>query len=84
MSVYAMLKRLRVRLTEGGAGSEIVDVDSGRAIDGVRTIRIEASVGKATTVHVELIGVEVEGDITTLANTYITHRGSLPAPNPNE
>lgn len=69
-----MLKRLRVRITEAGIGSEIVDADAGTPIDGVRSIRIEAGVGRATTVHVELIGVEVVGDITTLADDYVKHR----------
>lgn len=62
-----MLRKLYIELARMGRGSRVYDVSpSGERtqIDGVRAIRISAGVHEATVVHLELIGVEVEGEIT--------------------
>lgn len=61
-----MIKRLKVILGEcaGVDGtSKIIDADTGEEIANVRSISIEAGIDKATVVRLELVGVEVEGEI---------------------
>lgn len=57
-----MLKRIRVDLKAANVrGSSVVDADTGVPVSNVRSITIDAGVGRATVVTLELIGVEVEG-----------------------
>ncbi len=81
------MNHLKVVLKPAGMqGVEIVDADTGLAIDNVRGIAIRAGVDEATRVTLELIGLEVEGDVTVLGDdvTRVSNRqesapGSSPA-----
>lgn len=66
------MKRIKVNLTEAGkpGRSSVVDADTGDTIENVRAITIRAAVGEPTKVTIELIGIEVEGDITTLDDAF--------------
>ena len=75
------MKRIKVVL-DGVAKPKrgsIVDAETGEAIENVRAITIRAAVGEPTRVTLELIGVEVEGDITTLDDEFVKTRYT-PAP----
>ena len=74
------MKRIKVMLSEtvGRPGrASVVDADTGKPIDNVRAITIRAAVGEATRVTLDLIGIEVEGDITTLDDEFVVHRHSV-------
>lgn len=70
------MKRIKVNLSEGGkvSRSTVVDADTGETIENVRAITIHAAVREPTRVTLELIGIEVEGDVTTLDDQFEVHR----------
>lgn len=70
------MKRIKVNLSEGGrlSRSTIVDAETGETIENVRSIAIHATVGELTRVTLELIDIEVSGDITTLDDQFEVHR----------
>lgn len=72
------MKRIKVNLLEGGKPNRnsVVDADTGETIENVRAITIRAEVGALTRVTLEMIGIEVEGDITTLDDEFVTTRAS--------
>ena len=62
-----MLKRLKIVLQAavGSDGaSKIIDADTGQEIENVRMIHITAGVNEVTVVTLELVGIEIEGDVT--------------------
>lgn len=72
------MKRIKVNLLKGGKPNPgaVVDAETGEAIENVRAITIRAEVGTPTRVTLELIGIEVEGDITTLDDEFVKTRAS--------
>ena len=70
------MKRIKVNLLEGGKPNRgaVVDADTGETVENVRAITIHAEVGKPTRVTLDLIGIEVTGDVTTLDDEFIVSR----------
>lgn len=56
--------RLRIKLgrTGNSEGNEIIDLDTGKSLP-VRSLKIESAVDDVTRVTLDLVGVEVEGDV---------------------
>jgi hypothetical protein len=70
------MRRFKVVLTEVVPDSrcKVIDSDTGEEIEHLRGITIKAAVNEPTVVTLELVGVEVEGDITTMHDAYVVHR----------
>lgn len=65
------MKHLKVQFGPTHIGCSIIDADTGERIENVRAITIRAEVDDVTRVTIELVGIEVEGEVTVLDDHFL-------------
>ncbi len=68
------MKRLRIKLGFSGKGGEVVDMDTGKVIEGVRGLSVTTRFDAPTIVTLELLAAEVEIDAEVDDAGFIVHR----------
>ena len=67
--------KLRIRLTDIGLGSTVVDADTGREFGNLTAVEIRAAIGEPTTVTLTMLAeVEAEAEATV----QVEHREKQP------